>query len=121
MKLTELHENFIQDGRARTVLSSSPIVVKHRQVTLMPVERWVVADNKQKKTFHFRKLEQRNQFVLGLLEFEATTQHPGEMHVSELAVVLAVGTPELRQITELDKEYSKFADQLYRDVMYNQS
>ena len=61
----------------------------------------------------------RSAFVAGLFEYEAKTQHNATITIDEGEVTLDVRTKDVDQITELDKEYAAWADELYRDVVYS--
>lgn len=105
-----------------------------RQVPIIPKEnpcdidvrasRWVVvktSDGKRRleKTYSFRTSSQRNDFVRRLTQHEARVDHYGDLSVLRDRVVVSVSTEDLNDVTELDREYGKFSDELYRDVCYS--
>ncbi len=93
--------------------------VKVSQKPIIPVNRWIL-ENKRllRKNFAFDTMSQRNWFVSELMEFEGKNGHAAQIMVSELSVELQLSTKGVDVVTELDKEYAKFADVLYADVMY---
>lgn len=98
-----------------------PIEPLKGDVALIPVDKWekLASPTRLRKTFRFMSQEKRNEFVQGLFEYEAKTQHNSMITVDEDKVTLDVRTKDVDMITELDKEYTKFADVLFRDVVYS--
>lgn len=120
-KLNQLHEEFIDKARRPMAFGKLPIIPVEGDVAIIPVEKWVTTRDPMslKKTFKFMKVEQRNFFVKKLFQYELETQHNATLIVDEDQVVVKLVTKDINQITELDKEYAKFADVLYKDVVYN--
>lgn len=56
---------------------------------------------------------------MGLMEYETKTQHNATIIVTEGEVTVEVRTKDVDQVTELDKEYANWSDELYRDVVYS--
>ena len=54
-----------------------------------------------------RFLETHTHFLTGMIEEENVT--------------INLQTKDIGQVTELDKEYSKWADELYKDIVYGHS
>ena len=98
-----------------------PIRPVEGDVAIIPVDRWTKTSEPAtlRKTFKFFSIKSRNRFVVRLLQYEAETQHNAVMTVEEGSVMLNLFTKDVDQVTELDKEYAKFADVLYKDVVYN--
>lgn len=71
------------------------------------------------KVYALRTLKQRNAFVKGLMSYEESTGHMAWLTVHDRTVTITVNTPGIDSVTELDKEYGKFADTHYQDVSYN--
>lgn len=96
---------------------SLPVTPTGTEVPLVPVNKWVKSDGVMTKTYQFRLPEQRNAFVKQLLDHELEVQHSAVMTVEEETVTLKLQTKDVRQVTELDKEYGKWADALFKDVV----
>lgn len=116
--LSEMHSDFM------TVANSSfidlPISAIAPEVPIIVVDKWHLAGDPKTltKNFLFQSQKQRDDFVIGLLEYETETKHHSAMTIHETTVTVALITKTIEQVTNLDKEYSKFADQLYKDIVY---
>lgn len=121
MKLANLHEAFIDKARRPMSFGKLPIEPLKGGVALVPVDKWenLASPTRLRKTFRFMSQEKRNNFVQGLFEYEAKTRHNSMITIDEHEVTLDVRTKDVDMITELDKEYTKFADILFRDVVYS--
>lgn len=122
MKLTNLHEEFISSARRPMSFGNKlPVMPRASDVPVIPVDKWVKVESptRLRKTFRFMDQSARNDFVRGLLDHEDKTQHNATITVSEGEVTLDVRTKDLDQVTELDKEYARWADELYKDVVYS--
>jgi len=121
MKLANLHEAFIDKARRPMSFGKLPIEPLDGGVALIPVDKWekLASPTRMRKTFIFMSQEKRNEFVQGLFEYEAKTRHNAMITIDEDKVTLDVRTKDVDMITELDKEYTKFADVLFRDVVYS--
>lgn len=100
-----------------------PIKPVAGEVAIIPVNKWekVKSPTRLRKTFNFMSSAARNQFVISLFEYEKEIGHNATMTVEEEQVTLDIRTKDIDQITELDKEYAKFADILFKDVVYSSS
>lgn len=123
MKLQQLHEEFIHRAVQRTTVvpSGPPIKAKHPEAPVLPMERWREVNGALYKTYRFRRQGDRNTFVMQLLAYESTTEHNAEIHINHDTVDLKIQTQDLGKVTELDKEYAKYADVLFRGLVYNPS
>ena len=90
-------------------------------VTIQPVHKWEILQEPKRlaRLYEFRLQDQRRQFIDGLLDYEAETSHCARMTLEEEVVFVEVWTKGIDQPSELDKEYAKFADSLYRDIVYS--
>ena len=121
MKLTRLHEEFLDKARRPMTFGKLPVLPQTAEVPVVAVNKWkkVTSPTRLHKTFRFMSQETRNEFVSGLFEYEIKTQHNAMITVAEGEVTLDVRTKDIDQVTELDKEYAKWADELYKDVVYS--
>lgn len=115
--LKRLHENYIKRADAGIMAGRVPIEPRKVEPPLQPVERWREVNSALVKRYTFRKEEQRSRFVCALLEYEEQAGHHATIVIEKMTVGLRVTTHGVDVITELDKEYAKFADVLYRDVI----
>jgi len=123
MKLSSLHESYIDLARRPMSFGRLPIHPSHGDTAIIPVEKWrkVESPTRLRKSFKFMSQDLRNKFVEELFEYEKKTNHNAVITIDEEEVTLDVRTKDVDQITELDKEYAKFADVLFRDVVYSAS
>lgn len=118
-KLSSLHESFIMNARKSTIPRFHPITARDPDRPIVPMERWETKDDGRAllKRFLFRRGEDRNRFVTDLLEYESEVGHHATLVVSKDAVTVGLTTHTIDRTTELDYEYAKFADVLYKDVV----
>jgi pterin-4a-carbinolamine dehydratase len=122
MKLTRLHEAFLESARRPASFGLRlPVVPRESDVPLIPTEKWKKVESpvRLRKTYRFIDQDSRNRFVMGLMEYETKTQHNATIIVTEGEVTVEVRTKDVDQVTELDKEYANWSDELYRDVVYS--
>ncbi len=60
-------------------------------------------------------------FVMGLLGYEAQVEHNADIRISHDEVSLKLQTKDIGKATELDKEYARYADILFKDLVYSQN
>ncbi len=121
--LGSLMEGFVKSARETTVPSMHGPVQLNKEfppTPIQPMNRWFLEDKKRlRKCFLFRTTQQRNLFVYQMLEYENYSNHHAiEMMIGEKTVELLVGTKSMEMLTDLDKEYAKNADILFKDVCY---
>lgn len=124
MKISSLVSEHLDDVRRRYAIeSSAPVVPKHSNVPVLATTRWQVVDGFLRKSFLFLRQEQRDQFVVALLGYEANVGHHASItlnaggEAASFCVDVAAATSGGRMITELDKEYARNADAVYVETM----
>lgn len=120
-KLQSLHENFIHKARQPMSFGRLPIEPIQGGVAIMPTNKWHKLESPVglRKLFKFLTQVARNEFVKQLLEYEDVVRHNSKITIEEDSVTIEVRTKDLDQVTELDREYAKFSDELYKDIVYN--
>lgn len=118
-RVSRLHEDFINAARRPMTFGNLPIDPKHADTPIIPVNRWVDTDGKIKKKFLFQDDVTRNDFVERLLDHEVKVKHNGILKIEEGSVEVEVYTKDLGKVTEIDKEYAKSADNIFKDVVYS--
>ena len=121
-KVSTLVENYIV-RRTTTMLDDRdrPVrVVTSNSVTpLKPSNRWEPVNKRALcKRFEFRDYEHRDNFISDVLEFEKEHGHRARLLIDDLVVTVEVSTKDMDVITELDKEYAKETDLIYKEVCY---
>lgn len=120
MKLVDIHKNYIKESTRSIVDGSLPIKAKIPVTPIMAIEKWRSTDDGSIiKKFIFESYDDRNRFLLSLLNYELEKGHHAKMLVEELTVTIKLITKDLNKLTELDKAYSKYADVIRKDIAYN--
>jgi pterin-4a-carbinolamine dehydratase len=121
MNLKTLHREFIELADRPMEFNRLPVSPRDIKHPVVPVDRWEKTDEGAlKKRFKFRKSAQRDHFVFELVKYEKSTGHRAEtILVSRDTVVLRLSTEDTGKASELDKEYSIYADALYKDIVYS--
>jgi pterin-4a-carbinolamine dehydratase len=120
MKLTDINRKFIVESSRSIIENSLPIKPVVTDKPIMAVEKWHL-DNQEmlSKRFFFENLPDRNRFITSLMNYELEAGHHAKIIVSNKDVVVKLKTHDVNKVTELDKEYSKYADVIRRDIAYN--
>ena len=120
MKLTDINRKFIVESSRSIIENSLPIKPVVTDKPIMAVEKWHL-DNQEmlSKRFFFENLPDRNRFITSLMNYEIEAGHHAKIIVSNKDVVVKLKTHDVDKVTELDKEYSKYADVIRRDIAYN--
>ena len=121
MKLRQLHEEFLNRARRPMDFGRLPVMPRGRDVPLVPSARWEKSNNSLVKTYEFISKDLRNDFVRQILMHEEDVGHYAVKKIREDTVMLVLQTKDVKQITELDKEYASVADELFKDVVYSLS
>jgi pterin-4a-carbinolamine dehydratase len=95
-----------------------PIKPRETQTPVIPTSRWRELAGVLCKTFIFKSLLERDQFVMEMLKYEQEKHHVALISILEDHVNIRVNTKNVDRPTNLDKEYAKFADMLYKDIAY---
>ena len=119
--LKNLHEEFINVARQPMNFNRLPIIPSHSDAPIIPSNKWIKIENSLNKTFSFRLKEQKNDFVRQLLTHEEEVGHYAVINITHDDVALKLSTKDVEKITELDKEYASWADELYKDIVYSLS
>ena len=113
-----LCESFIERAERPMLLGSPPISAKEAEAPIFAVERWREVDGALYKTYRFRRTPDRNSFVMDLFAYEATTEHTAQLTIKADQVAVRVYTKDLERVTEVDKEYAKYCDVLFKNIVY---
>ena len=80
MKLTKLHEEFINTSRRPMQFGRLPVDPKQIELPVVPMDRWVLKNKKTlTKTYRFRRPVDRNTMLKTLLAYEENVQHHAMM------------------------------------------
>lgn len=119
MNLKRLHEEFIEISRRPMQMGRNPISPKNNGLPIVAMNKWEAQGSPKKlsKTYKFRRLSDRTIFVNELLEYEEKVKHNADIFMSEDIVRVELVTRDVQQITELDKEYARFSDETYKEIV----
>jgi pterin-4a-carbinolamine dehydratase len=118
-KLQQLHEQFIEMANRPMTLGALPITPRDSEVPVIAIDRWKESGGALYKTYRFRRMSDRSRFVMGLLAYEAGCEHCADITIKHDTVSLKLQTQDIGKPTELDKEYARYADVLFRDLVYS--
>lgn len=112
-----LHEEFIEKANRPMSFGALPIRATEPEAPVVPMERWREADGALYKTYKFREPDKRDAFIVTLLNYEREVQHNAQVRFDEGEVSLRIQTKTAERVTELDREYAKFSDVVFRDLV----
>lgn len=122
MKLVDLNRRFINESARSIIDHSLPIKPKNLDVPLVVLEKWKILESgSMSKKYLFESIEDRNRFLISILNYEQENGHYAKVTVTDKQVTLELITHDVNKITELDKSYAKYADIIRRDIAYNLS
>lgn len=117
-QLTRLHEQFIEKSRRPLEFGALPVSPSRSMQPIIAVNRWLKDNDSLKKTFQFRLKDQRNDFIRQIIDHEEEIGHSCSMYIGEDEVTVILQTKDVGSVTELDKEFSIWCDEMFRDVVY---
>jgi pterin-4a-carbinolamine dehydratase len=118
MKLTKLHEQFIEKAQRPMRFGALPVAPLPAEAPILVVDRWQEVAGALHKVYTFRRIEDRDAFVVNLLSYERATQHHATLTVDHDTVTLKLQTKDVDRVTNLDREYAKYADASFRELVY---
>jgi pterin-4a-carbinolamine dehydratase len=107
-----MNNYFNKDERRPFVLSENSLPVKTKQSLDWDI---VPQPNRYRKKFKFSKRSQMANFLNDLFSYEDELQHHAEITVRYKTVTVEVWTHSLEDITEVDGEYARMANEIYKD------
>jgi len=108
---------FIEKAHRPMDFGGLPIRARTAEAPIIPMDRWKEAAGALYKTYKFREPDQRDGFIMALLSYERDVQHNAQIRIDEGEVSLRIQTKTAERVTELDKEYAKFADCVFKDIV----
>lgn len=118
MNLLELHRGLLEEAGESGLRSRHPVTPKAPKVPLIASERWMEIRGALSKSFRFRRLDDRNDFIVRLLSAEASHQHGAVINIDGDVVSLRVQTKHIEVVSELDREFARYADLLFKELVY---
>ena len=120
MNLKKIHESYIESSNRPMTFGRLPVDPKKIELPVIPMEKWVLKSDPKRlvKTFRFRRAGDRNLMIKMLLDYEDKVKHTADMVVREETIRLELFTKNVEVVTEIDREYAKQADQIFKDISY---
>lgn len=96
-----------------------PINPKNIELPVVPMNKWNLLKEPARlsKTFLFRRPKDRSEFIKELLDYEDKVGHNADIRFSESEVTIEVYTKDVDKVTEVDKEYAKYSDEIYKEIV----
>lgn len=116
MKVLPLVSKHLSHLNERFLPSSSPPLEPKERLPVSPQMKWDSSEGVLKKKFMFDDDRKRYEFVVGLMGYEADKGHHAKILIEEGMVFVQLFTRDVDQITELDREYARACDSLFKDV-----
>lgn len=81
--------------------------------------RWIVHESPERfyREFEFSNYQQVSAFISEILKYQIQANHMGVQKIEGNKVSVEVYTHDINRITELDQEYARQIDLIYRDVL----
>lgn len=97
------------------VIAKEPI-----QVPIFVNHKWETVGSPKSlyKEFLFQNKETRARFVANVMTYEISIGHFAAMTIVENSVTLTVKTHKIDVVTELDREYARYVDLIFKDIVY---
>ena len=121
MKLTELMRDYFNENQESVDARASKVLLNESFDTPIKVNKsfdWdLLEDPKRlKKEFKFDNDRHLLDFIHEIREFENENHHHGKLTIEDNDVTIEVWTHSINDVTEIDFEYARAADQIKHDV-----
>jgi len=93
-----------------------PIEPKER-LPVFVFDRWNLTKDGLMKSYKFQDRKQLRYFISSIIEYEEQIQHSAKIDILGTKVGITIITETIEIVTEIDKEYARYVDVVYRDVM----
>tara|TARA_Y100000817_G_scaffold274072_1_gene234126 strand:+ start:183 stop:566 length:384 start_codon:yes stop_codon:yes gene_type:complete len=92
---------------------SVPIVAQQKN-------QWEVipSPNRLSRSYDFENSEILKIFLNEALDYQESVQHHGKFVVEHKKIIIEIYTHDLDDVTELDLEWAKMMDNIYKDVQF---
>lgn len=117
MKMADLMRNYFDEQCVPgQLLTESNLPVKKKQGMDWEIKP---SPNRLVKKFKFKKRKHLYNFVEDLLRYEDEKQHHASIKIQYKTVTIEVWTHDLKDITDMDKEYARMVNEIYEDSNVN--
>ena len=79
---------------------------------------WTVKEdpNRLHRVYKFKSVSHQQNFVADLIDYEDEFKHNAQILIKGQTIEISVYTHYLNDVTEMDREYAKVADEIYKDA-----
>lgn len=119
MKQPTINEAYVDMAQRKMDFGGLPVQPKEVEAPVLASERWREVSGALYKTYKFRRLDDRDIFITSLLAYEQNVEHNADITISGETVALKLQTKDIKKVTGLDKEYARYADVLFKDLVYS--
>lgn len=111
-----LNESFSGEEKAKKSLFGE--VKSNLPISVEKNTQWEVLKNPERlsKSFDFKNSKMVMQFLQEVIEYESEISHNGSILINSNNVKIEIYTHTLESVTELDLEYAKEVNNIYKDV-----
>lgn len=110
----------VMNGYFNEPTKSNTILQEASGVPISPSScSWVIHTSPERfyREYTFQSKRQIVAFIEEILRYETEVNHSGTQKIDDLTVSIEVYTHNINRITELDQEYIKHVDFIYKDVL----
>ena len=119
-EMMKIMEEYFQSSEGTVPSQLREIALKNTSnIPIQPsVVSWrvVPTPNRLSRKFEFDEFSQLWMFLESLLEYQEEIGHHALLSVGPRYVNVEVYTHEVEDVTEIDKDYARMADEIYEDV-----
>lgn len=108
-----------REKTSRTYMNPSLPAITSLPIKPVSTSEWEVVTDPRRlhKKFEFNSHQIYVNFISELLLYEKATDHSAKLTCEYPSIVIEVYTHDVDDITELDQDYAKAADQIFDDVL----
>ncbi len=117
MKMADLMSGYL-DKKEAGMLTEAKVSTSRLPVTTKKSIDWQVRDDPPRyvKKFKFKSHENFLNFMIAVFQYENSVKHNAKITVGYPEVIFEVWTHTLDEITDMDKEYCREVDHIYREL-----
>ena len=121
--ITSLMREYFSHEQSKNNQESSGKLLNESFETSLPVAvsecNWEIHQSPERfsRKFSFSTKQNVMDFIKEVLSYERSTGHDGTLKIEGLSVTVEVYTHDVNKITELDQEYRRSVNDIYRDVL----
>jgi pterin-4a-carbinolamine dehydratase len=119
LEFEDLDPGFTDPSKAQMQFGVKPVIVRGQELPVFPTNRWRNCGSYITKRYEFRRLSDKQRFVEIVMKYERKVQHFSQMNIDRESVTLKLSTQTVDKPTEIDKEFAKFVDGVFKDITYS--